>query len=204
MGRAHFCRRISAVFTIEALNQKYERFNYVFQYTNELGRMRSLFSPLVIYTVLRVSRITFFPTWVIELNTKNSTRWGPHLVEFLVFNSASGSAHALMKTKKNEEGRRRPWSQWSTEYSEPPILEEVPPILEAQSTLCFIDFRAFFFFLHFFWSSSVHVAAEGRVEHQKLNQVRARVFNVQLDYSSRKKSDPASAENRWGDEIHNL
>ena len=35
----------------------------------------------------------FFMTWVIELNTKNSTRWGPggpHLVEFLVFNSAFG------------------------------------------------------------------------------------------------------------------
>ena len=52
-----------------------------------------------------------------------------------------------------------------------------PPILEAQSTLCFTDFRAFFFLLHSFWSSTEHVADE-------------------VDYPCRKKSDPAHAENR--------
>ena len=45
------------------------------------------------------------------------------------------------------------------------------------------------------------VSAEGRVEHQKLNQVEAPllprwVFGVQLDYSCRKKSVPPDAENR--------
>ena len=39
----------------------------------------------------------------------------------------------------------------------------------------------------------MHVAAEGRVEYHKLNQAGAQVFDVQLDYSSRKKSDPARA-----------
>ena len=46
------------------------------------------------------------------------------------------------------------------------------------------------------------VFAEGRVEHQKQNQTATSqwpvgfVFGVQLDYSCRKKSDPANAENR--------
>ena len=46
------------------------------------------------------------------------------------------------------------------------------------------------------------VSAEGRVEHQKQNQTATSqwpvgfVFGVQLDYSCRKKSDPADAENR--------
>ena len=46
------------------------------------------------------------------------------------------------------------------------------------------------------------VSAEGRVEHQKQNQTATSqwpvgfVFGVQLDYSCRKKSDPANAENR--------
>ena len=46
------------------------------------------------------------------------------------------------------------------------------------------------------------VFAEGRVEHQKQNQTATSqwpvgfVFGVQLDYSCRKKSDPADAENR--------
>ena len=58
---------------------------------------------------------------------------------------------------------------------------------------------ALFFFLSF-WSLSVYVSAEGRVEHQKLNQVAALLlpgwgFGVQLDYSCRKNSDPANAEN---------
>ena len=48
------------------------------------------------------------------------------------------------------------------------------------------------------------VSAEGRVEHQKQNQTATSqwpvgfVFGVQLDYSCRKKSDPAYAENRVG------
>ena len=48
------------------------------------------------------------------------------------------------------------------------------------------------------------VSAEGRVEHQKQNQTATSqwpvgfVFGVQLDYSCRKKSDPANAENRVG------
>ena len=46
------------------------------------------------------------------------------------------------------------------------------------------------------------VSAEGRVEHQKQNQTATSqwpvgfVFGVQLDYSCRKNSDPANAENR--------
>ena len=46
------------------------------------------------------------------------------------------------------------------------------------------------------------VFAEGRVEHQKQNQTATSQwpvgfgFGVQLDYSCRKKSDPAYAENR--------
>ena len=46
------------------------------------------------------------------------------------------------------------------------------------------------------------VFAEGRVEHQKQNQTATSqwpvgfVFGVQLDYSCRKKSDPANAETR--------
>ena len=46
------------------------------------------------------------------------------------------------------------------------------------------------------------VSAEGRVEHQKQNQTATSqwpvgfVFGVQLDYSCRKKSEPAYAENR--------
>ena len=46
------------------------------------------------------------------------------------------------------------------------------------------------------------VSAEGRVEHQKQNQTATSqwpvgfVFGVQLDYSCRKKSEPAGAENR--------
>ena len=46
------------------------------------------------------------------------------------------------------------------------------------------------------------VSAEGRVEHQKQNQKATSqwpvgfVFGVQLDYSCRKKSDPANAKNR--------
>ena len=48
------------------------------------------------------------------------------------------------------------------------------------------------------------VPAEGRVEHQTQNQTATSqwpvgfVFGVQLDYSCRKKSDPANAENRVG------
>ena len=57
------------------------------------------------------------------------------------------------------------------------------------------------------------VFAEGRVEHQKQNQTATSqwpvgfVFGVQLDYSCRKKSDPANAENRvvtHHDEISNF
>ena len=46
------------------------------------------------------------------------------------------------------------------------------------------------------------VFAEGRVEHQKQNQTATPqwpvgfVFGVQLDYSCRKNSEPAYAENR--------
>ena len=48
----------------------------------------------------------------------------------------------------------------------------------------------------------VPFSAEGRVEHQNQNQTATSqwpvgfVFGVQLDYSCRKKSDPADAENR--------
>ena len=48
----------------------------------------------------------------------------------------------------------------------------------------------------------MHVSAEGRVEYQKQNQTATSqwpvgfVFGVQLDYSCRKNSDPANAENR--------
>ena len=49
------------------------------------------------------------------------------------------------------------------------------------------------------WSKSVPVSAEGRVEHQKLNQTAALlsfgwVFGVQLDYSYRLKRCPPDAE----------
>ena len=52
------------------------------------------------------------------------------------------------------------------------------------------------------WFETVPVSAEGRVENQKQNQTATSqwpvgfVFGVQLDYSCRKKSDPANAENR--------
>ena len=47
------------------------------------------------------------------------------------------------------------------------------------------------------------VSAEGRVEHQKLNQMAAllspgRVFGVRLDYACRLKSVSATAEKRVG------
>ena len=53
---------------------------------------------------------------------------------------------------------------------------------------------------------SVPVSAEGRVEHQKLNQVAAllspgSVFGVQLDYSCRLKSVPSDAEKVVGPKI---
>ena len=51
------------------------------------------------------------------------------------------------------------------------------------------------------------VSAVDRVEHQKQNQTATSqwpvgfVFGVQLDYSCRKKSEPAYAENRVGDKF---
>ena len=52
----------------------------------------------------------FFMTWVIELNTKNSTRWGHKPPPGWVFGVQLGlrQTQALFKTKKNNERSRRP------------------------------------------------------------------------------------------------
>ena len=66
--------------------------------------------------VFRASRVTFFPAYLIELNTKNSARWQQscHLVEFFaalppgwVFGVQLGlwQTHLLIKTKTMRRGK---------------------------------------------------------------------------------------------------
>ena len=119
-------------------------------------------------------RRLLYSAWVIELNTKNSTRWQQscHLVEFLVFNSAFG--------------RHRHWLIPITSYSFIIIVmsfiiyqltgkwSNLPQVGSLSSDS--IDDERHDDDDEWVWCDrykSVPVSAEGRVEHQKLNQVAA-------------------------------